>query len=183
MRASHNPVHLKIHHTDILLKPGDITRCEADAIVNPANSQLILGGGVAGAIRQAGGPAIQKECDGLAPCPVGDAVATTAGRLKARYVIHAVGPRWGEGDEVAKLEKAVTASLKRADELGLKSLAMPAISTGIFGFPLEQAANTILAVIVRYAVGPTGLRTVFLSLFDEKSVKVFSEVMDSLRPE
>ncbi|UCD12091.1 MAG: macro domain-containing protein [Nitrospinaceae bacterium] len=110
-------------------------------------------------------------------------MATTAGRLKAHYVIHAVGPRWGEGDEVAKLEKAVTASLKRADELGLKSLAMPAISTGNFGFPLEQAANTILAVIVRYAVGPTGLRTVFLSLFDEKSVKVFSEVMDSLRPE
>lgn len=175
-------MHLKVHDTDIHLVPGDITQSEADAIVNPANSQLILGGGVAGAIRKHGGPAIEEECKTLAPCPVGEAVATTAGRLKARYVIHAVGPRWGEGNEEAKLKSAVTNSLKRADELGLRSLALPAISTGVFGFPLEQAANTIMAALRDYLRGPTGLKTVFLSLFDEKSVKVFNEVMDTLRP-
>jgi O-acetyl-ADP-ribose deacetylase (regulator of RNase III) len=172
---------LKINHTEIQLVQEDITLSEADAIVNPANSQLILGGGVAGAIRRRGGDAIDEALKALPPCPVGEAVVTPGGRLKARYVIHAVGPRWGEGDEERKLKSAVTSSLQRADELGLHSVALPAISTGIFGYPLEAAARAILAAVRDHAKGQTTLRRVFLSLFDEKSVKVFKETMDALR--
>lgn len=124
---------------------GDITLEEVDAIVNAANSHLAHGGGVAGAIVRRGGMGIQRESDEIVrnhgPVPVGEAVVTSGGRLKARYVIHAVGPIWrGEGREDSLLYNAVYNSLKRASELGLKSISMPAISTGIFGFPKKRAA-------------------------------------------
>jgi len=173
-------MHVKINRTEIQLVQEDITLSEADAIVNPANSQLILGGGVAGAIRRRGGEAIEEALKPLSPCPVGEAVVTPGGRLKARYAIHAVGPRWGEGEEERKLKSAVSNSLKRADELGLLSVALPAISTGIFGYPLKAAARAILEAVRDHAQGETTLRQVFLSLFDEKSVKVFNEAMDAL---
>jgi O-acetyl-ADP-ribose deacetylase (regulator of RNase III) len=119
----------------IRIVEGDITLLDAEAIVNAANKQLRLGGGVAGAIRARGGPSIQEECDRLAPIDVGQAVITGGGNLKARYVIHAVGPVNGEGDEEAKLARATTNSLLIARDRRIRSLAFPAISTGIYGSP------------------------------------------------
>src|SRR5512140_2958890 len=117
----------------IELVKGDITELDVDAIVNAANDRLVLGGGVAGAIRRKVGPAIQAECDKIGGCPVGRAAITTGGNLKAKYVIHAVGPRMGEGDEDQKLRSATLNSLSLADKNRLKTIAFPAISTGIFG--------------------------------------------------
>jgi O-acetyl-ADP-ribose deacetylase len=114
---------------------GDLTVQQVDAIVNAANSQLAHWGGVAGAIVERGGVEIQQESERKAPVQVGGAVVTGAGKLLARYVIHTVGPVWGEGDEDSKLRSAVRSALARAEELGLCSLALPAISTGIFGYP------------------------------------------------
>ena len=111
---------IKIGRSEIELVEGDITEMETEAIVNAANAQLILGGGVAGAIRRKGGPAIQAECNKISPAYVGGAVITTAGNLRAKYVIHAVGPRMGEGDEDEKLKNATLNSLKLAGEKGIK---------------------------------------------------------------
>ncbi len=131
----------------IELVQGDITQMQTGAIVNPSNTSLILGAGVSGAIRSRGGDAIQAEMSRLGGCKVGGAVATGAGNLKARYVIHAVGPRMGEDGEDDKLESATTESLKRAEELGIESIAFPAISTGIFGFPIDRCARIMLGAV------------------------------------
>jgi len=159
---------------------GDLTELEVEAIVNAANAQLILGGGVAGAIRAKGGPAIQKECDLIGPIQVGEAAITGGGDLKAKKVIHAVGPRWGEGDEEAKLANAVKASLKLADQNGLKTIAFPAISTGIFGFPVERAARIILQTIKSCLEGETGLEEVVVCLFGEESFRVFAQAWEKM---
>jgi O-acetyl-ADP-ribose deacetylase (regulator of RNase III) len=129
---------------------GDLTEEQVDAIVNAANSQLAHGGGLAGAIVRRGGAEIQAESSRVAPVPVGGAAVTTAGSLPCRYVIHAVGPRWGEGDEEAKLRSAVRSSLDRAAELGLVSVALPAISTGIFGYPKPEGTRTIVDELVAW---------------------------------
>ena len=121
--------------TDLRLVQGDITEMNCEAIVNPANVQLQMGGGVAGAILRKGGLIIQQECDKIGPIGVGEAAITSGGKIRAKIVIHAVGPRLGEGDEDRKLASATTNSLRLADENGLKSIAFPAISTGIFHFP------------------------------------------------
>jgi O-acetyl-ADP-ribose deacetylase (regulator of RNase III) len=126
----------KINDTDLLLVEGDITDQDTDAIVNPANAMLQLGAGVAGAIREKGGETIQEECDRLGGTYVGGAVMTGGGNLKAKHVIHAVGPRMGEGDEDTKLRNATMNSLLLAEEHDLKSIAFPAIGTGVFGFRL-----------------------------------------------
>jgi O-acetyl-ADP-ribose deacetylase (regulator of RNase III) len=123
---------------------GDITLLDVEAVVNAANKQLRLGGGVAGAIRARGGPSIQQECDRLAPIEVGDAVITGGGNLKAKYVIHAVGPINGEGDEEAKLARATLSSLRIAADRKIGSVAFPAISTGIYGFPLPECSRIML---------------------------------------
>ena len=153
---------------------GDITEMSTDAIVNAANARLVLGGGVAGAIRKKGGPSIQAECDKIGGTFVGGAVITTAGNLKARYVIHAVGPRMGEGDEDEKLQSATLNSLKVADENSLKSVSFPAISTGIFGFPTERCAKIMLETTIGYLKGPTGLERVVFCLFGSDSYEVFA---------
>ena len=129
----------------IELVEGDITSLEVDAIVNPSNVNLILGAGVSGAIAHAGGPTIQEEMSAIGGCYVGGAVATGAGLLKAQYVIHAVGPRMGEGEEDEKLRSATVESLRRAEELKISSIAFPAISTGIFGFPVERCATIMVS--------------------------------------
>lgn len=152
---------------------GDITEMSTDAIVNAANARLVLGGGVAGAIRKKGGPSIQAECDEIGGTFVGGAVITTAGNLKARYVIHAVGPRMGEGDEDEKLQSATLNSLKVADENKLKSISLPAISTGIFGFPTERCAKIMLETTIGYLEGPTGLDRVVFCLFGSESYDIF----------
>ncbi|GAI56333.1 unnamed protein product, partial [marine sediment metagenome] len=132
------------------LKQGDITECDTDAIVNASNSQLVLGGGVAGAIRRKGGPIIQEECNKIGGTPVGTAVITTGGNLKARFVIHAVGPRMGEGNEDEKLKNATLNSLKLMDKHNLKSIAFPAISTGIFGYPIDKCAKIMISSTNQY---------------------------------
>jgi len=160
---------------------GDITIEHVDAIVNAANAQLQHGGGVAAAIVRRGGPVIQFASDAWVqehgPVSNAEPAYTTGGRLPCRYVIHAVGPVWGEGDEDKKLSAAVTGSLRLADQLGLNSIAFPAISTGIFGFPKERAAKVILLAMRNYFkehIG-SGLRQVRMTLFDQDMLKVFSE--------
>lgn len=162
-----------VGHSILKLVEGDITELSTDAIVNAANSSLILGAGVAGAIRTKGGPRIQEECNRIGGCPVGGAVITTGGQLKARYVIHAVGPRMGEGAEDEKLRNATLSSLKVAEENGLQSIAIPAISTGIFGFPIERCAEIMLSAALEYLSGETRLREVVFCLYGMEAFEVF----------
>lgn len=158
------------------LVQGDITDMATDAIVNAANAQLVLGGGVAGAIRRKGGPSIQQECDRIGGTHVGGAVITGGGDLKARHVIHAVGPRMGEGDEDAKLRDATLNSLRLADQHHLPSIALPAISTGVFGFPIDRCAAIMLRTTIEYLkAGDTGLSRVVFVLFDHGGLRVFED--------
>ena len=171
---------MRINKSVIELIQGDITELETDAIVNAANGQLVLGGGVAGAIRKKGGPAIQQECNKKAPISVGQAVITTGGDLKAKYVIHAVGPRMGEGNEDEKLRNATLNSLKVADENNLDSIAFCAISTGIFGYPIERCAKIMLETTMDYLKEETMLKRVVFCLYDSRSYDIFEE---ELKPE
>jgi O-acetyl-ADP-ribose deacetylase (regulator of RNase III) len=181
------------------LVEGDITEMQTDAIVNAANAQLILGGGVAGAIRKKGGPEIQQECNKIARAAqraysaeaaakagsaasqsssgtfVGGAVITTGGNLKAKYVIHAVGPRMGEGNEDEKLKNATLNSLKLADNYKLKSISFPAISAGIFGFPIQRCAEIMLKTTIDYLKEYTCLEKVVFCLFGQDSYRVFEK--------
>lgn len=158
----------------IELVQGDITELDVDAIVNAANSQLILGAGVAGAIHRKGGPSIQEECLLIGYCEVGDAVITGGGSLVARHVIHAVGPRMGEGNEPGKLASAVRASLNLAESHSLASIAFPAISTGIFGYPLEACADVMLRVIVDFTFEEfEHLQHVIVCLYDTRAYEIF----------
>jgi len=165
----------------LLLVQGDITEQETDAIVNAANSQLQLGAGVAGAIRSKGGPGIQQECDRIGGTPVGTAVITGGGQLRANYVIHAVGPRMGEGDEEPKLAAATRNALMVAEAHGLRSIALPAISTGIFGFPMARAADIMLGVTVNYLPQANNLQTVVFCLFSPADLLVFTNALERLR--
>jgi len=167
---------------------GDITGMDTDAIVNAANARLILGGGVAGAIKRKGGPSIQQECDKIGGTFAGGAVITGAGDLKAKYVIHAVGPQWfdsahhkmGEGDEDAKLKNATLNSLKLADKHNLQSIAFPAVSAGIFGFPIERCAEIMLRTTIDYLRAKTGLKRVIFCLFGRESYDVFEKQLNLL---
>jgi O-acetyl-ADP-ribose deacetylase (regulator of RNase III) len=170
----------RINETDLEILKGDLTEMDVDAIVNAANAQLILGGGVAGAIRTKGGPSIQEECNRIGGTHVGGAVITGAGNLKARHVIHAVGPRMGEGDEERKLRDATLNSLALADEKGLKSIAFPAISTGIFGFPMDRCARIMLETTKEYLQGNTSLRKVIFCLFGEEAFRTFEETLQGM---
>lgn len=174
--------------TTLQLVQGDITAEISDAIVNAANENLIHGAGVAGAISRSGGPEIQTESDAWVrkhgPVSHAEPAWTTGGRLPCRYVIHAVGPVWrgaietgGGGIADAQLDAAVRGSLRVADELGLKSISLPAISTGIFGFPKERAADIILKTIRSYFEAKTnsGIKTVRLVLYDNPSLSAFQK--------
>ena len=166
---------VNINKSILELRDGDITEMQTDAIVNAANERLILGAGVAGAIRKKGGPEIQAECNKIGGTFVGGAVITTAGNLKAKYVIHAVGPRMGEGDEDKKLKNATLNSLKLADENNLKSISFPAISAGIFGFPIDSCAKIMLKTTIEYLNGKTGLERVVFCLYGNDSYQVFAK--------
>ena len=163
----------------IELAEGDITIFAADAIVNAANSSLLGGGGVDGAIHRAGGPAILEECRLLGGCETGDAKATTAGRLPARYVIHTVGPVWqgGGSGEDELLASCHRRSLEVAAGLGCASIAFPAISTGIYRFPLERAARIALGAV---ATAPHELERVTFVLFGRDAHAAFAAALDSL---
>jgi len=171
-------VKANIENRVLELLEGDIIEMETDAIVNAANAQLVLGGGVAGAIKRKGGPKIQEECDKIGRTFVGGAVITTGGNLKAKYVIHAVGPRMGEGNEDEKLKNATLNSLKLADENHLKSISFPAISTGIFGFPIQRCAEIMLKTTIDYLKGQTALEKVLFCLFGQDSYKVFENQLN-----
>lgn len=164
---------IQLEGTQLHLVEGDIIEQEVDAIVNAANAELQLGAGVAGAIREAGGPSIQEECDRIGGTPVGTAVITTGGNLQAKHVIHAVGPQMGEGEEDRKLQSAIRASLAVADRHGLKSIALPAISTGVYGFPMDRCARILLTEVYRYLQGGTKLERVVVSLQDDETFEIF----------
>jgi O-acetyl-ADP-ribose deacetylase (regulator of RNase III) len=163
----------KIKNSLLELVEGDITEMDAEAVVNAANANLILGSGVAGAIQKKGGPEIQKECNKIGGTFVGGAVKTTGGNLKAKYVIHAVGPRMGEGNEDEKLKNATLNSLKLADEENIKSISFPAVSSGIFGFPIDRCAKIMLRATIDYLEGQTDLEKVVFCLFGQDSLNVF----------
>ncbi len=169
---------VNIENRVLELIEGDITEMTTDAVVNAANAQLVLGGGVAGAIRKKGGPEIQEECYEKGGTFVGGAVITTGGNLKAKYVIHAVGPRMGEGNEDEKLKNATLNSLKVADENNLKSISFPAISTGIFGFPIQRCAEIMLKTAIEYLKGQTGLQRIVFCLFGQESYQVFENQLN-----
>jgi O-acetyl-ADP-ribose deacetylase (regulator of RNase III) len=169
-----------VNNCNLILIEGDITELDVDAIVNAANSQLQLGSGVAGAIREKGGPSIQEECDKLGGTYVGGAVLTGAGNLKAKHVIHAVGPKMGEGEEESKLRNATMNSLLVAAEHGLKSIAFPAISTGVFGFPIDKCADIMLTVAVEYLKRPGNLEEVSFCLWGEENYSIFKSTIERM---
>jgi O-acetyl-ADP-ribose deacetylase (regulator of RNase III) len=178
-------VEIQIGHTTLALVEGDITELETDAIVNAANEHLAHGGGVAGAIVRKGGPAIQRESDEWVrrhgPVPTGSSAITLGGKLKARHVIHAVGPVYdGTPRSADLLASATRSALRMADERGFKSIALPAISTGIFGYPLEEAAEVMLRTAITYLKGETGLELVTFCLYGQPAHQVFEKTLHDL---
>jgi len=169
---------ITVGNSKIKLIQGDITELNTDVIVNAANAQLILGGGVAGAIRRKGGSLIQEECNKIGGVFVGGAVITTGGNLKAKRVIHAVGPRMGEGNEDEKLKNATLNSLKLMDELELKTIAFPAISTGIFGYPIEKCAKMMISTAKEYLSGGTQIDEVVFCLYSKPDFEVFKKELN-----
>jgi O-acetyl-ADP-ribose deacetylase (regulator of RNase III) len=161
----------RVHGIELVV--GDLTEQRVDAIVNAANEALAPGGGVCGAIRRAGGDEIFAECARLGGCATGDAKATGAGRLPAQWVIHAVGPVWrgGGSGEAKLLGSAYRRALEVAEELGARSIAFPALSTGIYGYPPEQAADVAVAAVAPFAGRFDAVRFVFL---DEGLLRVFA---------
>lgn len=158
----------------------DITFARVDAIVNAANEGLQLGSGVAGAIRRRGGQTIQEECDRIGHCAVGSAVVTGGGNLPARWVIHAVGPVWrgGEESEDVLLASAVFAALARAEEIGASSVALPAISTGVYGFPVERAAEISIAAAKTFTREARVVRKILYCVFDERTAEIFQRELE-----
>ncbi|MBN2108175.1 MAG: O-acetyl-ADP-ribose deacetylase [Deltaproteobacteria bacterium] len=165
----------RINKSIIQLFQGDITRLQVDAIVNAANSRLAGGGGVDGAIHRAGGPAIMAECRNIGVCPTGEAVITTGGYLAAKYVIHTVGPvyRGGSSGEQKLLENAYANSLKLAEKHGLKSLAFPSISTGVYGYPIQEASKIAIRAVVEHVKGQTIIEKVVFVLFSAPDLEVY----------
>jgi O-acetyl-ADP-ribose deacetylase (regulator of RNase III) len=172
----------KIDGKSLRLVQGDITSRDVDAIVNAANSHLQHGGGVAGAIVRKGGQVIQEESDKIGFTPVGTAVITGAGKLPAKFVIHAVGPRMGEGDEDSKLKNAVLNSLILASEKKLKSISMPAISSGIFGFPKDRCAAILISESLNYIKKnpKTSLELIEFCVYDDLTLGYFKKEFDKI---
>lgn len=168
---------------NIQLVLGDITRIEVDGIVNAANARLAGGGGVDGAIHRAGGKKIMEELDVIREktggCPTGEAVITSAGELPARNVIHAVGPVWSGGSkgEPGKLAEAYRNSLRLADEQGLKSVSFPNISTGVYGYPKEEAARVAITTVLDFVTSGTSIERVVFVCFDEESYRIYEHLM------
>jgi len=175
----------EINNSVLELIDGDITEMDTAAIVNAANSHLQHGGGVAGAIVRKGGWVIQEESNKIGYVPVGEAAITTAGKLKAKYVIHAVGPVWrgGRENEEENLKKATLNSLKLADRNNLKSITLPAISAGIFGFPADKCARLMLFTTIEYLKGETSLERVVFCLYGKNSFAVFQKELEIQVPD
>ncbi|MGD2245323.1 MAG: macro domain-containing protein [Candidatus Aminicenantes bacterium] len=165
----------------IRLVEGNIVHLDVEAIVNAANKSLILGGGVAGAIRNFGGPSIQEECNKIGPIEVGEAVITGAGNLRAKYVIHAAGPVYGEGDEDKKLAKAALNSLLIAKKKRIKSIAFPAISAGIFHFPIRRCSEILLKTSMDFLKQNEYPPEIVFCLYGEKTYSLFIETFEKLK--
>ncbi len=163
----------------IELAKTDITRIHVDAVVNAANEALQLGSGVAGAIRQNGGPTIQEECDHIGTCAVGQAVVTKAGKLPAKWVIHAVGPVWKGGSfgEEMLLASAVLQALRRGEDIGATSVALPALSTGAFGFPLAMAAEISVAAARSFAPDSEYVQKIVFCVLDDETYGAFEKAL------
>ena len=160
---------------------GDLVECDVDAIVNAANTSLTLGGGVAGAIRAKGGPSIQKECNKHGSIGVGEAVLTRGGNLKARYVIHAAGPVYGEGDEDKKLAQATINSLTIAEKHKMNRIAFPAISTGIFHFPMKRCSKIMLTEAMEFLKKNDYPEKVIFCLYGSHAYETFKETLEELK--
>ena len=175
------PLEKKVNTTTIRLVSDDLTERAVDAIVNAANSRLQHGGGVAGAIVRKGGRVIQEESDRIGSVAVGSAAITGAGSLRARHVIHAVGPRRGEGDEDRKLASAIISVLKLASEKGLRSISVPAISAGIFGFPKDRCAQILVGETAAYLKQhDTPLEIVEFCIVDQEAHEHFKREIERL---
>lgn len=185
-----NEVQVTVNQAKLVLAQGDITRQSTDAIVNAANSSLMGGGGVDGAIHRAGGPAILEECKRIVarqgPLPTGQAVITKGGNLKAKYVIHTVGPVWhgGRSGEPELLASAYRESLKLAVDKGLKSVAFPSISTGAYGYPIDKAAGVALDTVISFLKAKaTPVTEVDFVLYDSRAFEVYATALRGLLPE
>jgi len=176
---------ITVLNAKIELHQRDITRLAVDAIVNAANSRLAGGGGVDGAIHRAGGPEIMAECRTIGSCPTGGAVITTAGRLNARYVIHAVGPVYRDGThaESELLAQAYRACLQLAGSRGVTSIAFPSISTGVYGYPIEKAAPIALGTVIRHLQASSSLERAVFVLFSAADYAVYSQTLAGMMPE
>lgn len=164
----------------LILKEGNIVLLDVGAVVNAANKNLQLGGGVAGAIRNFGGPSIQEECNKIGPINVGEAAITKAGNLKAKYVIHAVGPVYGEGDEEEKLRRATLNSLNIAKEKKIKSIAFPAISTGIFRFPIGRCSEIMIKTAINFLKDKDNdyPKEIIFCLYGQEAYAVFQKTLE-----
>ena len=162
----------------IEVQRGDITTLEADALVNAANNRLWMGGGVAGALKRAGGQEIEAEAIKKGPIPIGEAVATGAGKLKTRYVIHAAVMGQDLETDAEKIRQATRNSLRRADELGIKSIAFPALGTGVGGFPMDECARIMIGEVHRFSSGKTGVEKVVFVLYDESAYQTFKQELE-----
>ena len=170
-----------INGVTLTLMRGNIVEVQVDAIVNAANSGLRGGGGVDGAIHRTGGPSIMEECRKIGSCPTGSAVVTTAGRLQANYVFHAVGPIYsGNRDDERLLTSAYQSCLNLAEQYQVKSIAFPSLSTGIYGYPLELAAPIALRTIIEHIKKPTNLQQVMMVLFGESAYNVHEQALNEL---
>jgi len=168
----------------IVIQQGDITEMDVDAIVNAANNDLILGAGVAGAILRKGGHSIQEECNEIGSIPVGYAAITGGGKLKARHVIHAASMGLGDVPTTSKTLRTSTAhSLRLAAEHRLKSIAFPAIGTGVSGFPMEECAQIMLGEAIQHFKGETSLEVIYFVLFDSKTRDTFRRTWEKLQRE
>lgn len=181
MESQYNIKNGEVTHTLKLIQ-GDITDQETDAIINAANSNLILGAGVAGAIRRKGGKSIQEECNQIGNCEVGGAVITTGGNLKSKHVIHAVGPiynQYSPKNAEFHLTNAVKNSLKVLLENKLSSISFPAISTGIYGFPKQKAAEIMISTITEFLSSTLNQLSVEICLFSAEDFEIFNNVARS----
>jgi O-acetyl-ADP-ribose deacetylase (regulator of RNase III) len=168
----------------VVIQQGDVTAMDVDAIVNAANNDLLLGAGVAGAIARKGGESIQQECNEIGSIPVGYAAITGAGKLKARYVIHAASMGLGNVPTTAKTLRTSTAhALRLAAERNLKTIAFPAVGTGVSGFPMEECAQIMLAEAIQHLKGETPLETIYFVLFDTQARDVFHRTWEKMQRE
>lgn len=169
-----SPIEKAVNGGKVRLIQGDITALDVEAIVYYARPDLKLGAGFGNAIAVRGGPKVQEALNGTGPLPVGEAVITEAGNLKARYLVHAVGPRFQEPDTEPKLRATVLTALRRADEKGARTVALPAMGAGFYGVPLAVCARVMLDAIQEYLGGDTGLREVVICLNDRREFAAFS---------